>query len=253
MVSFFFSFPGAGAHLFFPQLILCWRWWFWLFFKYSNTVVAILSLFCWSPICQSTASLAIDMAPSPICHSTASLTIDMAISDKEVFSDALSNANKAIDMGPSDKEVLDDALSNAKISKKPSPPSSSAYSNGTSDKEVSSDEEEQLLLMQPNAVDLMVNKEDKQCLLTQLDAVDGTTEVTNKRGSSQSIKKRKGPTNGSSWSEKKNSIQRSPMLTWLTCWKKYQLLMPMILCFRLLRWRILTKMTKKKTMTRCLQ
>jgi hypothetical protein len=47
----------------------------------------------------------------------------------------------------------------------------------------------------------MVNKEDKQCLLTQPDAVDGTMEVTNKRGSSRSIKKRKGPTNGSSQSE----------------------------------------------------
>ncbi len=144
------------------------------------------------------------MAPSPIYHSTASLAIDMAPSDKEVSGNALSNA-KAIDMGPSDKEVLDDALSNAKISKKPSPPSSSAYSNGTSDKEVSSDEEEQLLLTQPNAVDLMVNKEDEQCLLTQPDAVDGTMEVTNKHGSSQSIKKRKGPMNGSSWSEKKTA------------------------------------------------
>jgi hypothetical protein len=62
-------------------------------------------------------------------------------------------------MGPPDK-VLSDTLSNAKISKKPSPPSSSAYSNGTSDKEVSLDEEEQLLLTQPDAVDLTVNKED---------------------------------------------------------------------------------------------
>ncbi len=97
-------------------------------------------------------------------------------------------------MGPSDKEVLGDALSNAKISKKPSPPSSSAYSDGKSDKEVSSDEEEQLLLTQPDAVDLTVNKEDKQCLLTQPNAVDGTTEVTKKHGSSRSIKKRKGPT-----------------------------------------------------------
>ncbi len=120
----------------------------------------------------------------------------MAPSDKEVLGDTLSNA-KAIDMGPSDKGVLGDALSNAKISKKPSPHSSSAYSDGTSDKEVSSDEEEQLLLMQPNAVDLIVNKEDEQCLLTQPNAVDGTTEVTNKRSSSQSIKKCKGPTNGS--------------------------------------------------------
>ncbi len=87
-------------------------------------------------------------------------------------------------MGPSDKEVLGDALSNAKISKKPSPPSSSACSDGTSDKEVSSDEEEQLLFTQPNAVDLTVNKEDEQCLLTQPNTVDGTTEVTNKHGSS---------------------------------------------------------------------
>ncbi len=101
-------------------------------------------------------------------------------------------------MDPSDKEVLGNALSNAKISKKPSPPSSSAYINGTSDKEVSSDEEEQLLLTQPNAVDLTVDKEDKQCLLTQPVTVDGTTEVTNKHGSSQSIKKCKGPTNNSS-------------------------------------------------------
>jgi hypothetical protein len=137
------------------------------------------------------------MTPSPICHSTASLAIDMAPSDKEVLGNALSNV-KAIDMGPSNKEVLGDALSNAKMSKKPSPRSSSAYSNDTSDKEVSSDEEEQLLLMQPNAVDLTVNKEDEQWLLTQPVTVDGTTEVTNKRGSSQSIKKRKGPTNGSS-------------------------------------------------------
>jgi hypothetical protein len=154
------------------------------------------------------------MAPSPICHSTASLAIDMAPSDKEVSGDALSNA-KAIDMGPSDKKVLGDALSNAKISKKPSPPSSSAYSDGTSDKEVSSDEEEQLLLTQPDTVDLTENKEDEQCLLTQPEAVDGTMKVTNKHGSSQSIKKCKGPTNGSSRSEK-NSIQRSPMPTWLT-------------------------------------
>ncbi len=154
------------------------------------------------------------MAPSPIYHSTASLAIDMASSDKEVLGNAPSNA-KVIDMGPSDKEVLGDALSNAKISKKPSPPSSSAYSNGTSDKEVSSDEEEQLLLMQPNAVDLTVNKEDKQYLLTQPNTVDGTTEVTNKGGSSQSIKKHKGPMNSSSRSEKKNCIQRSPMPTWL--------------------------------------
>jgi hypothetical protein len=137
------------------------------------------------------------MAPSLICHSTASLAIDMALSDKEVLSDALSNG-KAIDMGPSDEEVLGDALSNAKISKKPSPPSSSAYSNGMSDKDVSSDDEEQLLFTQPDTVDLTVNNEDEQWLLTQPDPVDGTTEVTNKRGSSQSIKKRKGPMNGSS-------------------------------------------------------
>jgi hypothetical protein len=137
------------------------------------------------------------MAPSPICHSTASLAIDMAPSDKEVSGNALSNA-KAIDMGPSDKEVLGDALSNAKISKKPSPSSFSAYSNGMSDKEVSSDEEEQLLLRQPNAADLMVNEENEQCLLTQPNAVDGTTEITNKHGSSQSTKKRMGPMNGSS-------------------------------------------------------
>ncbi len=121
----------------------------------------------------------------------------MAPSDKEVLRNALSNA-KAIDMGPSDKEVFGDALSNAKISKKPSSPSSSAYSNGKSDKEVSTDEEEQLLLTQPDAVDLTANKQDKQCLLTQPNAVDGTTEVTNKHGSSRSIKKHKGPTNGSS-------------------------------------------------------
>jgi hypothetical protein len=139
----------------------------------------------------------------------------MAPSDKEVSGNALSNA-KAIDMGWSDKEVLGDALSNAKISKKPSSPSSSANIHGTSDKEVSSDNEEQLLLMQPDAVDLRVDKEDKQCLLTQPDAVDGTMEVTNKCGSSWSIKKRKGTTNGSSQSEKKNSVQRSPMPTWLT-------------------------------------
>jgi hypothetical protein len=124
------------------------------------------------------------MAPSPICHSTTSLAVDMGPSDKEVLGDALSNA-KAIDMGPSDKEAFGDAISNAKISKKPSTPSSS-------------DEEEQLLLRQPDAVDLMVNKEDKQCLLTQPNAVDGTMEVTKKRGSSQSIKKHKGPINGSS-------------------------------------------------------
>jgi hypothetical protein len=45
MVSLFFLFHGAGAHLFFPQLILHWRWQFWLFFKHSNTVVAMLSHF----------------------------------------------------------------------------------------------------------------------------------------------------------------------------------------------------------------
>jgi hypothetical protein len=137
------------------------------------------------------------MAPSPICHSTASLAIDMTPSDKEVSGDALSNA-KVIDMSPSDKEVSGNAFSYAKISKKPSSPSSSANIDGTSDKEVSSDEEEQCLLMQPNAVDLTVDKEDKQCLLTQPDTVDDTTEVTKKHGSSQSIKKRKGNTNGSS-------------------------------------------------------
>jgi hypothetical protein len=42
---FSFLFPGAGAHLFFPQLILHWRWQLWLFFKHSNTVVAMLSHF----------------------------------------------------------------------------------------------------------------------------------------------------------------------------------------------------------------
>jgi hypothetical protein len=69
------------------------------------------------------------------------------------------------------------------------------YSNGTSDKkDVSSDEEEQLLLIQPDAVNQMVNKEDKQCLLTQPYGLDGKTKVINKRGSSLSIKKCKGPT-----------------------------------------------------------
>jgi hypothetical protein len=124
------------------------------------------------------------MAPSPICHSTASLAIDMAPSDKEGLGNALSNA-KAIEMDPSDKNVLGNALSNANISKKPSSPSFSANIDGmSSDKEVSSDEEEQLLLTQPDAVDLMVEEEDKQCLLIQPNAGDGTTEVINKRGSS---------------------------------------------------------------------
>ncbi len=134
------------------------------------------------------------MAPSPICHSTACLAIDMAPSDKEVSGDVLSNA-KDIDMAPSDKEVLSNALSNAKIFK-PSSPSSSANNDGTSDMEVSSDKEEQCLFMQPNAVDLTVDKEDEdeQC----------TMEVTNKHGSSQSKKKRKGTMDGSSQSNKKN-------------------------------------------------
>ncbi len=101
-------------------------------------------------------------------------------------------------MAPSDKEVSGNALSNAKISK-PSSPSSSANNNRTSDKEVSSDEEEQCLFTQPNAVDLTVDKEDKdkQC----------TTEVTNKHGSSQYKKKRKGTSDGSSQYKKKKQHQ----------------------------------------------
>ncbi len=129
----------------------------------------------------------------------------MAPSDKEVSC----NQCKGHWSGSIRQENLGDALSNAKISKKPSPFSSSAYSDDTSGKEVSSDEEEQFRLTQPNAVDLMVNKEDKHCLLTQPNAVDGTTEVANKRGSSQSIKTRKGPSNGSSWSEKKQRPEMS--------------------------------------------
>ncbi len=117
------------------------------------------------------------MAPSPIWHNTASLAIDMALSDKEVTSDVLSNA-KAIDMAPSDREeVSGNALSNGKISKPSSPFCSSANNDGTSDKEGSSDEEEQRLLTQPDAVDLTVDNvddKDEQC----------TTEVTNKCGSS---------------------------------------------------------------------
>ncbi len=65
----------------------------------------------------------------------------------------------------------------------------------SSDEEVSSDEEEQGLFTQPDAVDLtvMVDKEDEQC----------TTEVTSKHGSSQSKKKHKGTMDGSSQSKKK--------------------------------------------------
>ncbi len=91
--------------------------------------------------------------------------------------------------------MTEPALSNAKISE-PSSSSSSANNNGmSSDEEVSSDEEEQRLFTQPDTVDLMVtvDKEDKQC----------TTEVTSKRDISQSKKKRKGTTDGSSQSKKK--------------------------------------------------
>jgi hypothetical protein len=114
------------------------------------------------------------MDSSTICHSTATLAID-------------TNA-KAIDMALSQKEVFGSALSSAKISN-PTSPSSSANNDGTSDKEVSSDEEEQRLFTQPEEVDLTVDKEDKdeQC----------TTEVTNKRGSSQFKKSRKGTTDSS--------------------------------------------------------
>ncbi len=83
----------------------------------------------------------------------------MAPSDKEVSGNVLSNA-KAIDMAPSDKEVLGNALSNAKISK-PSSPSLFANNDSTSDKKVFSDKHEQYLFMQHNAVDLMVDEEDK--------------------------------------------------------------------------------------------
>ncbi len=80
-------------------------------------------------------------------------------------------------MAPSDREeVSGDALSNGKISKPSSLFCSSANNYGTSDKEGSSDKEEQCLFTQPDAVDLTVDDVDKdeQC----------TTEVTNKCGSS---------------------------------------------------------------------
>jgi hypothetical protein len=132
---FSFLFPDAGAHLFLSSTdsllalaILA------VLLTQQHCCCHALTFFAASPISQSTAILAIDMAPSPICHSTASLAIDMAPSGKEVLGVALSNA-KAIDMSPSDKEVLGNALSNAKIPKKPSPPSSSVNIDGTSDKE----------------------------------------------------------------------------------------------------------------------
>ena len=125
-------FPGAGAHSIkdtpLAQLAIlavirtvdssC--------FEHSRPC-SLISHFLLHLLSASTASLSIDMDSSTICHSTATLAID-------------TNA-KAIDMALSQKEVFGGALSSAKISK-PSSPSSSTNNDGTSHKEVSSDEEE---------------------------------------------------------------------------------------------------------------